>query len=86
MSILASGVGLTGRAQVPGLTAHRGHSSDRGGALLVLTSLVLLGLTGRHWLREKRSCPSRDGTSAMAPGFDNIFFNAAGDHGWGAGG
>lgn len=47
-----------------------------GGALL-LVFLVLLGLTGRHWLR-KGGCPSRDRTVAAAPGFDNILFNAVG--------
>nr|KAF6280311.1 MAM domain containing 4 [Pipistrellus kuhlii] len=44
-----------------------------GGALLVL--LVLLGLAGWQWL-WKGGCPCRNRTAAVAPGFDNILFNA----------
>uniref|UniRef100_A0A8C7B3K0 MAM domain containing 4 n=1 Tax=Neovison vison TaxID=452646 RepID=A0A8C7B3K0_NEOVI len=49
-----------------------------GSALLVLIVLVLIGLGGWRWLQNKRSCPSRAETAAVAPGFDNIVFNA--DH------
>ncbi|XP_045325171.1 apical endosomal glycoprotein isoform X4 [Leopardus geoffroyi] len=48
-----------------------------GGALVVLVLLVLLGLAGRRWLR-RGGCPSRGETAAVAPGFDNIVFNADG--------
>ncbi|VFV28379.1 apical endosomal glyco [Lynx pardinus] len=48
-----------------------------GGALVVLVLLVLLGLAGRRWL-QKGGCPSRGETAAVAPGFDNIVFNADG--------
>ncbi|KAI5763086.1 MAMDC4 [Gulo gulo luscus] len=47
-----------------------------GSALLVLIVLVLIGLGGWRWLQKKGSCPSRAGTAAVAPGFDNIVFNA----------
>ncbi|XP_030877282.1 apical endosomal glycoprotein isoform X2 [Leptonychotes weddellii] len=47
-----------------------------GSALLALVLLVLLGLVGRHWLQKKGGCPSRGETAAVAPGFDNIVFNA----------
>ncbi|XP_066221644.1 apical endosomal glycoprotein isoform X2 [Saccopteryx leptura] len=46
-----------------------------GGALLLLVLLVLLGLMGRHWL-WKGGCPFWDKTTAVAPGFDNVLFNA----------
>ncbi|XP_036095148.1 apical endosomal glycoprotein isoform X2 [Rousettus aegyptiacus] len=46
-----------------------------GGALLVLTLLVLLGVLGRHWL-QKGGCPFRGATEAKATGFDNVLFNA----------
>uniref|UniRef100_A0A673VFY0 MAM domain containing 4 n=1 Tax=Suricata suricatta TaxID=37032 RepID=A0A673VFY0_SURSU len=48
-----------------------------GGALLLLVLLVLLGLAGRRWLR-KGGGPWRGDTAAVAPGFDNIVFNADG--------
>lgn len=48
-----------------------------GGALVVLVLLVLLGLAGRRWL-QKGGCPSQGETAAVAPGFDNIVFNAVG--------
>ncbi|KAM5259522.1 apical endosomal glycoprotein isoform 4-T4 [Hipposideros larvatus] len=47
-----------------------------GGLLLLLVLLVLLGLLERLWLRKKGGCPFRGRTVAMAPGFDNILFNA----------
>ncbi|XP_034506237.1 apical endosomal glycoprotein-like [Ailuropoda melanoleuca] len=47
-----------------------------GSALLALVLLVLLGLLGRRWLQKKGGCPSRGETTAVAPGFDNIVFNA----------
>ncbi|XP_045659728.1 apical endosomal glycoprotein isoform X2 [Ursus americanus] len=47
-----------------------------GSALLALILLVLLGLLGRRWLQKKGGCPSRGETTAVAPGFDNIVFNA----------
>ncbi|XP_022357108.1 LOW QUALITY PROTEIN: apical endosomal glycoprotein [Enhydra lutris kenyoni] len=49
-----------------------------GSALLVLIVLVLTGLGGWRWLQKKGSCPSQAETAAVAPGFDNIVFNA--DH------
>ncbi|XP_057580718.1 apical endosomal glycoprotein [Hippopotamus amphibius kiboko] len=48
------------------------------GTLLLLVLLGLLGLVGRRWLQKKGGCPSQGETDTVAPGFDNILFNA--DH------
>ncbi|KAF5923749.1 hypothetical protein HPG69_014205, partial [Diceros bicornis minor] len=46
-----------------------------GGALLLLVLLVVLG---RHWLWKKGGYPFEGETATVAPGFDNILFNADG--------
>ncbi|XP_023556002.1 apical endosomal glycoprotein [Octodon degus] len=46
------------------------------GALVFLTLLVLLGLTGWCWLRKGGGWPFWRNRHSAAPGFDNILFNA----------